>query len=150
MDSSETFVWSDAFLLGYPQMDETHREFVETVNAMLTVPDEAFALALDAFAEHAERHFGEEAEWMHASDFPALQCHIDEHDAVMKSVREVQDLVASDPRNGVKTGRRLARELVRWFPGHADYLDSALSHWMTKKTHGGAPVVLRRRAAARD
>jgi hypothetical protein len=34
--------------------------------------------------------------------------------------------------------------LFEWFPGHADYLDSALAAWMTKRRFGGKPVVLRR------
>jgi hypothetical protein len=34
--------------------------------------------------------------------------------------------------------------LFEWFPGHADYLDSALAAWMTKQTMGGKPVVFRR------
>lgn len=138
------FVWSDAYALGYPQMDETHHEFVATVNAMLMASDEDFAKALDAFAEHAQRHFDQEAEWMKSTDFPATDCHIDEHDAVMKSVREVQELVKSGHENGINIGRGLAEELVRWFPGHADYLDSALAQWMVKRLFGGTPIVLRR------
>jgi hemerythrin len=141
------FVWTDAYALGYPQMDATHHEFVATVNAMLVASNENFAAALDAFADHAERHFDQEAEWMTSTSFPAAQCHIDEHDAVMKSVREVQELVKSGHENSLKIGLSLAEELVRWFPGHADYLDSALSQWMTKKTLGGAPVVIRRNIA---
>jgi hemerythrin len=44
--------------------------------------------------------------------------------------------------------QRLAAELVRWFPGHADYLDSALAHWMCKQRLGGKPVIIRRNAAS--
>jgi hemerythrin len=40
--------------------------------------------------------------------------------------------------------RSLAQALADWFPGHADYLDSALAHWMCKRRWGGKPVVLRR------
>jgi hemerythrin len=40
--------------------------------------------------------------------------------------------------------RDLAEALVGWFPGHADYMDAALSHWLAKRSFGGAPVVLRR------
>jgi len=138
------FVWSDAYALGYPQMDHTHHEFVETVNAMLVASDEDLAKTLDVFADHAERHFKQESDWMHGTDFPAAQCHIDEHDAVMKSVRDVQQLFKDNHERRFEIGRSLAEELVRWFPGHADYLDSALSQWMTKKTLGGAPVVIRR------
>lgn len=141
--SPEEFSWSDAFLLGYGPMDETHREFVACVRAMLDAPDADFAAALDAFADHAERHFAEEREWMTSTEFPAAGCHADEHDAVMRSVQEVQRMLASGEAT-VEVGRSLARELVRWFPGHADYMDAPLSHWMVKRSHGGKPVVLRR------
>ncbi len=145
--ASPQFVWTDAYALGYPQMDDTHHEFVETVNAMLVASDDEFPQALDAFADHAERHFKQEADWMNGTNFPAADCHIDEHDAVMKSVRDVQALVKSDNPKRFEIGRSLAQELVRWFPGHADYLDSALSQWLSKKAHGGAPIVIRRNVA---
>jgi hypothetical protein len=38
---------------------------------------------------------------------------------------------------------RLAQALADWFPGHADYLDSALVQWMVKKHLGAIPVVVR-------
>lgn len=141
---SAQFVWTDAYALGYSQMDETHREFVDTVNAMLVASDADFPAALDAFADHAKRHFDQEAEWMHGTEFPAAECHIDEHNAVMKSVLQVQEMVKSGHERGIEIGRSLAAELVKWFPGHADYLDSALSHWMSKRTYGGKPVVIRK------
>ena len=42
-------------------------------------------------------------------------------------------------------GRSFLAELERWFPGHADYLDSALAAWMFKREFGGKPVVLHRK-----
>ena len=84
---------------------------------------------------------------MNKTAFPAAQCHIDEHDAVMKSVRQVQELFKDTHDKRFEIGLSLAEELVRWFPGHADYLDSALAQWMTKKSLGGAPVVIRRNIA---
>ncbi|MBS0552175.1 MAG: hemerythrin, partial [Proteobacteria bacterium] len=45
----------------------------------------------------------------------------------------------------VEVGRDLARALVDWFPGHADYMDSALANWMVKRAHDGSPLVLRRK-----
>ena len=38
----------------------------------------------------------------------------------------------------------LAQSLADWFPGHADYLDSALAQWMVKKQLGAIPVVVRK------
>ena len=138
----EHFTWSDEYLLGFGPMDDTHREFVDCVRAMLDADDAGFLAALDAFAEHAVRHFDDEKRWMLETSFPAAGCHIDEHEAVLASVRQVREALVGGEE--VELGRSLARELVNWFPGHADYLDSALSQWLVKRTHGGAPVVLRR------
>lgn len=75
------------------------------------------------------------------TDFPARECHMDEHAAVLRSVAQVGAQLA---QGDVAECRRLAEELVNWFPGHADYLDSALAHWVCKQRLGGKPVVLRR------
>lgn len=143
--STAAFPWSDRYKLGYERMDETHRDFVDKVNALLEADDAALAARLDDFLAHADTHFGEEAQWMTSTDFPAAQCHIDEHDAVMKSVREVRALLESEPgERSSRITRSLAEELMRWFPGHADYLDSALAQWMVKRAFGGAPVIFRK------
>ncbi|CAN5339185.1 hypothetical protein BH10PSE16_BH10PSE16_11830 [soil metagenome] len=134
--------WSDSFLLGLPAMDETHREFVECVAALQAAPETELPDRLEDFARHAVAHFGQEQQWMEGSEFPATQCHADEHSAVLASVREVQALLAQGVNPQV--ARDLAQALVDWFPGHADYMDASLSQWMSKRSHGGAPVVLRR------
>ena len=83
---------------------------------------------------------------MTQSGFPPRQCHIDEHAAVLRSAEEVQAVVA---QGRLEPARRFATALVDWFPGHADYLDAALAHWMCKQQHGGKPVVLRRGVSSR-
>lgn len=138
---SSDFVWSDAFLLGYGPMDDVHREFVDTVREMQCAPDDGFAARLDTFAAHAKTHFDEENAWMIETDFPARECHMNEHAAVTNSIEQVRQRVA---QGDIAIGRKLAAELERWFPGHADYLDSALAHWMCKRRLGGKPVVIRR------
>lgn len=141
--SDQPATWSDEFLLGYGPMDDIHEEFVEIVHAMQVVADGALPALLARFAVHAERHFSEEAAWMNSGDFPARDCHIEEHDKVMASVREVQQLVQA---GDIEVARRLARALEEWFPGHATYMDSALAQWMVKRSAGGVPIVLRRKA----
>lgn len=133
--------WSDALLLGFGPMDSIHQEFVSIVQAMLSCPDEKLLDHLKAFEHHAASHFDQEQAWMSSTDFPARECHEDEHKAVQKSVAEVIPLVAS---GNVAAGRRLAQALADWFPGHTDYLDSALAHWMVKSRTGGKPIVIRR------
>jgi hemerythrin len=62
-------------------------------------------------------------------------------------VRKVIEVVK---QGDAAEGRRLANALAEWFPGHAFHLDSALAHWMVKRSHGGKPVVLRRNVLARE
>src|SRR4051794_22536575 len=95
MQDPAVFEWSDSFKLGYTPMDETHQEFVEIVNAMLSCPEQDLLAQLDAFAIHGEAHFAQELAWMTATDFPSTACHAGEHDAVMKSVREVREHLAA-------------------------------------------------------
>jgi hemerythrin-like metal-binding protein len=124
-------------------MDDTHEEFYQVAFRLLTC-DEASALAaLTAFEEHAVSHFGQEEEWMRNTNFPPADCHVQEHAAVLESLREVQAAVA-EGRASAALVQDFAIHLFQWFPGHADYLDSALAAWMSKQTYGGKPVVLRR------
>lgn len=137
----EGLTWGDALLLGDPAMDDDHREFVELLTALIQSEDKDLPGHFSAFAAHAGAHFDREKDWMEQSEFPPAQCHIDEHEAVMKSVREVQALVDAGDR---QIARRLAAQLATWFPAHLQHLDSALSHWLCKRRWGGKPVVLRR------
>jgi hemerythrin len=134
--------WSDTYLLGFDAMDTTHREFVTCVAALQTASDDELPQRLAEFEHHALAHFDDEQRWMDGSAFPATACHAEEHAKVLASVREVIDLVAQGIDRQV--ARDLTQALVDWFPGHADHMDSALSHWLNQRQHGGAPVVIRR------
>jgi len=140
------FPWTDSYLLGYPPMDDTHREFVDIVDEMLKSDKQAAAL-MQRFSEHAERHFTQEREWMESTEFPAAGCHADEHDKVMASVKGVLEQIA---KGDISNALPLAHALKDWFPGHADYMDASLGQWMAKRRMGGVPVVLRRNILARD
>lgn len=142
---SRVSTWHDGFVLGHAPMDETHEEFVALVDAMTLASDDGLGPVLDALLIHARRHFGDEDRWMAETEFPARKCHVDEHAAVLRSIEAIRERVS---RGDAAAGRRLARALAEWFPGHADYLDAALAHWMCKRRLGGKPVVLRRNIEA--
>jgi hemerythrin-like metal-binding protein len=135
--------WHDGLLLGYGPMDRVHEEFVGLI-AEFEHASRASAdveLALGALAAHARDHFDMENAWMVESDFPARDCHIAEHDAVLRSIDGVRQRVAQGERAPTQA---LARELAVWFPAHCDYLDAALAHWLCKRRFGAKPVVMRR------
>ena len=127
-------------LLGYAPMDETHDEFVELIVRLQQASDEQLPGLLKAMEAHLQTHFEQENTWMRQTAFPPRDCHIDEHDAVLKSVQEVRQLLGA---GNVQVCRALVRALADWFPGHITHLDSALSHWMCQRRLGGKPVVFR-------
>lgn len=136
-------LWSDARLLGFGPMDTTHAEFFEVAFKLLTCKEQGMLAALDAFEAHAREHFDQEDDWMRSTEFPPRDCHIREHQYVLEAAVQVrEDVVAGGA--GVQMVHAFANYLFQWFPGHADYLDSALAAWMSKRAFGGQPVVLRR------
>ena len=142
MTTAHPFTWSDRFLLGHHSIDATHVEFVECVEALLNADGAAIPGALDAFIRHAEAHFQQENDWLGAPDFPGGgECHIEEHEKVLNAAYDVRALVA---QGELGVARAYARELADWFPGLADYMDSALATWLVKRSHNGRPLVFRR------
>ncbi|WP_395069091.1 bacteriohemerythrin [Paraburkholderia silvatlantica] len=133
----EAMAWIEAFELGNPSIDETHREFIQMVNALLNANAENLDACLAAFVDHARDHFGEEDRLMAQSGYTNARCHIDEHRAVLASVEEVRGL--PDDRRFI-VGQRLAQELARWFPGHLDVMDRGLVDWLVRHRTGGAPL----------
>lgn len=142
--TADGFDWRDDYALGYDAMDDTHREFVACVDALLRAEDTALASALDAFAEHAHRHFAGEDLAMQQTAYSSAGCHVDEHAAVLKSLEEVRVALAQGHTQVV---RAFARALADWFPEHASVMDMGLARWLVQHRLGGSPVVIRPRSA---
>lgn len=138
----EEFLWSDRYLLGFTPMDDHHREFVDTLNALASAKADELPAMLSLFIAATEVHFQDENDWMVKNAFPPRDCHMKEHQAVLDTLYEARGLVAIG-RTDFLPG--MVSALTEWFPGHADYLDSALAQWMSKKAHGAIPVVLKKR-----
>ena len=141
MTITEKISWSDNMLVGYTPMDDEHHAFVDMIERMQSATADELPPLLDQFSKIAHAHFESENKMMEETQFPPRECHIDEHTAVLKSVAEVQELLAEGQFH---IGASLVDELAKWFPGHVTHLDSALSHWMCKKQLGGKPVVIKR------
>lgn len=144
-DVTEAFTWHDDFAVGHEAMDETHHEFVQCVDAMLRAEESELSAKLEAFADHARRHFDEEDQAMRETGYGSSGCHVDEHSAVLKSVDEVRAALALGHGHVV---RRFAHALAEWFPRHATVMDMGLARWLVQRRLGGSPVVIRRREAA--
>jgi len=136
--------WSDNFLLGYEPMDAVHREFVQLVDQLLRSADVDLYERLESFERHAQAHFSEERRLMESTQYPGSECHIDEHNAVLASVNQVLPLLKAGRTD---IARSLVAELARWFPQHAQYMDSSVAQWLVRRATGAYPLVFRHRDA---
>lgn len=127
--------WSEALALQQPQMDTTHREFVELLAAVEQALDglgpEAVRERYAAFVDHTEAHFAQEDRWMTAIGFAAENCHAFQHAGVLRLLREVQAVLARE--HDAELLRRLVAELAVWFPAHAQQMDAALAQVMGER-----------------
>ena len=127
--------------LGYDPMDSIHAEFEALLLRAQAPGRHDVVPLLEALDAHLRSHFEAEDRWMVETDFPPRDCHMDEHAAVLKSSTEVLALARQGNVDPVPS---FLEALSGWFPGHADYLDSALAAWMCKRQFGGKPVVVHR------
>ena len=76
--ATPAIAWNDELLTRQPQMDATHREFVDhlvRVEATLGQPDAVLLPRYDALVAHTVEHFAQEDRWMAALGFAPQNCH---------------------------------------------------------------------------
>ena len=141
------FSVADALRVGHARMDQEHQELAVLIKRLCSAPDGMLVEALDTLIAHAKAHFAEEDRQMCALEFPARECHMREHSAVLMSAEGVRKRLRAGE---VGVTRRFAAELDAWFTPHVVHLDSALAHWISKHAWGSQPLVFRRRSASAE
>lgn len=133
--------WDGSLSLGHPQIDATHAEFVERVNALEVAAEmrSGIEAALEALAEHLVGHFAQEERWLVELGAEPQNCHYFQHLAVLNVMREVQRLYAADGNLGLV--QRLASEIATWFDLHARSLDAALVQALAQRAGSGAAAI---------
>lgn len=130
--------FENKFLLGIPQMDDTHREFVRLVARFGTADRSEFTSLFARLLAHTETHFLAENNMMRESGFPATREHMDEHERVLG---ELNRLNRKAQAGSVLIARAYVREqLPAWFRLHAVTMDSALAAHLKQPEHSPAFV----------
>jgi hemerythrin len=127
-----TLVWTDDLALSQPQMDDTHREFVDLLAAFEDALDSPQAAErFDELLAHTEEHFAQEDRWMASLGFAPQNCHGLQHAQVLRALREVAQLQGKPEQ--AKVLHLILRELAAWFPAHASMMDAALVAVMAER-----------------
>lgn len=127
--------WSDDLALDFEVMDSTHQEFVDLLAAVQAAPDADLVTQWRALVAHTDDHFGREDQWMAQTGFSSSNCHSTQHQVVLQVLREG---LTWGEQGDLAPIRQMARELVVWFPHHAQAMDAALA--LHLKSVGFDPV----------
>ncbi|WP_313076708.1 hemerythrin domain-containing protein [Melaminivora sp.] len=133
--------WSEDLALDLPQMDGTHQEFVQLLQAVEEAPDADLPTAWQALVEHTSEHFAQEDRWMQATQFASGNCHSLQHKVVLKVMRE------GGEQGDLRVLRAMAGELATWFPQHTDSMDAALAAHLRRVGFDPATGVVHQPAA---
>jgi hemerythrin-like metal-binding protein len=115
-------VWSEAFSLGIPQLDDDHRKLVDFINTLNALNHEAkpaaeFDAEIGRLRAHLLEHFSREEKLLHAAMTEAdAATHIVHH----RETEDFFDRLAQEAKSG---DRRIPREMIldylhRWLLDH--------------------------------
>ncbi len=122
-------------LLGMDEMDGTHIDFIEQVNALASMSGEEQQVNFSKLLQHTIRHFEREDELMQACGFPQIAEHQQEHRKVLAEMQRY-DTQLSQGKSSF--ARAYVRErLPGWFELHLATMDSALV-WHLKQSEVNA------------
>ncbi len=130
-----TLEWSSALQLELPQMDDTHREFVDLLAAVQAATDADLLPQWQTLVAHTEEHFGQEDRWMRETGYANGNCHAVQHQVVLQVMREGATRAAA---GDTPLLRLIAGELAQWFPQHAQSMDAGLALHLRSVGHDPA------------
>ncbi|MDP3539997.1 MAG: hemerythrin family protein [Azonexus sp.] len=110
--------------LGVPEMDITHREFVDLAEALVIASDETFPDLFLSLQEHTRRHFEHEGKLMKQCRFPAIGEHNSEH---LRVLGELAHFARNVTAGRLGMARVYVKALPDWFATHLATMDAALA-----------------------
>jgi hemerythrin len=130
--------WDEArHTLGMDEMDNTHREFIAQVAALIASSNDDFPALFQALINHTRGHFTAEGQLMRASKYKGLPEHEGEHHRVLG---ELLQLNRTLKRGHLPLVRAYVKEgLMEWFDTHLAMMDAALVMHLKKAMSADAP-----------
>jgi hemerythrin-like metal-binding protein len=127
------FHWNDQYCVDHGQIDEDHKGFLDLANQILALDDTTCgrehvkSLVMDLF-RYMETHFEREEEFMRSIDYPYLDGHILDHQAIVWEMNELIQTTRS--LDAYIANLRLF--MVRWVLQHIESEDAKIAdHLLT-------------------
>lgn len=119
-------IWNDALhALHLPEMDETHREFIELLARAQAAPDAELPGCLDRLIAHTSAHFARESGMMDACGLSSQAEHEAEHARILAELGQMRSRAAKGRTAFVCA--YLSDAMPDWFRTHLATMDSELA-----------------------
>ena len=128
------FNWSDALSVKVPSIDEQHKQLVGLVNdvhevAVAQKDDEELDRVFQELVEYTQRHFIYEEKLFEKYDYPRMQLHINQHEALKKRVNGY----LADYKTGEMDMLEFLAFMVDWLQDHIMGEDMEYSEFFNQK-----------------
>jgi hemerythrin len=126
--------WSDSLSVGYPAIDEQHKELIRRISGLLGAMRVGQGKAelesvLDFLGAYVVEHFGDEQKLMQRFRYPGYAAHKALHDAFINDVTALRrDLVANGPT--AAGAIQVQRRVVDWTVSHIGQVDQQLAAYL--------------------
>ncbi len=120
------FAWNDkTHLLHFPEMDSTHREFVDLLVRAQRAPDAELQQCIGRLLEHTRAHFEHESGMMNACGLSSCAEHEAEHHRILAELGRMGARAEGGRTAFVRA--YLAEAMPDWFRTHLATMDSELA-----------------------
>lgn len=126
--------WRDDLMLGLPEVDEQHKEFVARINSLLGACSAGkganeVAPVATFLEEYVEFHFSAEERLMATQGYPALTEHQGQHQYFRDEFARLKDALQRAPA-GTAIALQLNQLLVTWFTEHISTEDREFAEYL--------------------
>ena len=109
------------------QLNGAHQQLRQLSHQLRRCRDQEVGTIYVRLLDWVEKMFGQEQQLMEKHEFPAAQCHLEQHARVLCAMHQVHCAVM---RGDHVLGRHVGSTLLRgWFELHNATLDAALTLW---------------------
>jgi hemerythrin len=120
--------WKDEYKVGIDEIDDEHRELIETINRLheeLDSPDRKRTVPgfFKRLLVEIKAHFAHEEEFMREHDYKGYAAHKQDHDLLLE---ELRDIMEAFERSVEVDSVDLSMRLDAWFFRHFHHYDTQL------------------------
>ena len=134
MDSNNSLLWSDSWMIGVDKIDAQHKELFDRINALLTAMKNGkgkteVLSTLDFLEEYVNKHFTDDEEIQKKNNYPRYAIQHQEHEEFREQLKQLRKTFEE---TGLSTMFviNVQNSMTNWWRKHILELDKDLGSYL--------------------